>query len=214
MDEELLEVSPAIGTQPTEAQSSQTVLEQKTCIWSILSIVCAFLFSPLGIVFGIVALVRIKRNPTLKGKGLAIAGIAIGVVLPLLFLLLMVLFGIILGFSSNSAIEDTSSSQPSNGDLFSDTICENVGDCPDDMICFGGYCADASQELVDYVEENYATEDCADIPCDNCTLERLHTTGIGRNNFRLSFCGECSIGSRIFGRNEGYTCELYYCVPE
>lgn len=40
----------------------------------------AFLFWPLGIIFGIIALVIIHNNPNQKGKGLAIAGIIISVV--------------------------------------------------------------------------------------------------------------------------------------
>ncbi len=52
--------------------------KQKICVWSILSIIFAFLFSPLGIIFGIVALVKIKRDPSLKGKVLAIVGLVVG----------------------------------------------------------------------------------------------------------------------------------------
>jgi len=53
---------------------------QKTSIWAILSIVFAFLVPLLGIIFGIVALVVISKDPGLKGKGLAIAGLIISVV--------------------------------------------------------------------------------------------------------------------------------------
>jgi len=61
-------------------------VEQKTNIFAILSIVCAFLVPLLGIAFGIVALVQIQDSGE-KGKGLAIAGIIISVVWPMLFFL-------------------------------------------------------------------------------------------------------------------------------
>lgn len=44
---------------------------------AILAIVFAFVFCPLGIVFGCIALKQLKRNPQ-EGRGLAIAGIAVG----------------------------------------------------------------------------------------------------------------------------------------
>ena len=56
----------------------QPATGQNTSIWAILAIIFAFVFSPLGIIFGIVALREIKNNPNLKGRGLAIAGIVIG----------------------------------------------------------------------------------------------------------------------------------------
>jgi hypothetical protein len=61
---------------------------QKTCIYSILSIIFAFLFGLLGLIFGIIALVKISKDPNLKGKELAIAGIIISVVIgPIIFLM-------------------------------------------------------------------------------------------------------------------------------
>ena len=45
-----------------------------------LLICCPFLPSLLGLVFGLIAFVAIGRNPVLRGRGLAIAGILIGVI--------------------------------------------------------------------------------------------------------------------------------------
>ena len=59
----------------------QSTTEQKTCIWSILSIIFAFLIPLLGILFSIIALVKIKNESNLKGKGLAIAGLIVGGIL-------------------------------------------------------------------------------------------------------------------------------------
>jgi hypothetical protein len=42
--------------------------QQETCIWSILALIFAIVFLPFGIIFGIVALVKIKNNPKLKRK--------------------------------------------------------------------------------------------------------------------------------------------------
>ena len=67
----------------------------KYCIWAILSLIFAFLFWPLGLVFGIIALVQIKKNPALKGKGLAIAGLVISV---LAFIFLIVVMGSMFAF--------------------------------------------------------------------------------------------------------------------
>ena len=44
---------------------------------AIASLVCAFLFAPLGIVFGHISLSQIKRTGE-EGRGLAIAGLVIG----------------------------------------------------------------------------------------------------------------------------------------
>lgn len=62
-----------------------------TSAWAILAIIFAFIMPLLGIVFGIIALVEIKNNPALKGKGLAIAGIAIPPAVLLLIILAIVL---------------------------------------------------------------------------------------------------------------------------
>ena len=45
--------------------------------WAIASLVCAFVFAPLGIVFGHISLSQIKRSGE-EGRGLAVAGLVIG----------------------------------------------------------------------------------------------------------------------------------------
>lgn len=70
----------------------QSIHQQKMCIWSILSIIFAFLFPLLGIILGIVALIKIKENSNLKGKGLAIAGLTIGTLFLILSFVLIILF--------------------------------------------------------------------------------------------------------------------------
>ena len=48
--------------------------ESKTNIYAILSLIFAFVFFPLGFVFGVVGLYQIKRTHE-HGKGLAVAGV-------------------------------------------------------------------------------------------------------------------------------------------
>ncbi|MCV7168723.1 peptidylprolyl isomerase [Mycobacterium manitobense] len=61
---------------------------------AIAALVCAFLFAPLGIIFGHISLAQIKRTGE-DGRGLALTGLIVGYVataLSIVFLVLMVLF--------------------------------------------------------------------------------------------------------------------------
>jgi len=71
-----------------EIQSPERGLERKTSGLAIASLVLALscLGSWLGIILGIAALVKIGDNPRLGGKGIAIAGIAVGAAMILLSL--------------------------------------------------------------------------------------------------------------------------------
>lgn len=53
---------------------------------AVASLVFAFIFPPLGLVLGIVALVQISTSQMLSGRGLAIAGISVSVLWPMLVL--------------------------------------------------------------------------------------------------------------------------------
>src|SRR3954452_18477994 len=57
---------------------------------AIVSLVCAFLFAPLGIVFGHMSLSQIKKTGE-EGRGLAIAGLVIGYLISALTVLVVVL---------------------------------------------------------------------------------------------------------------------------
>jgi uncharacterized Tic20 family protein len=57
----------------------QTIESKEYDIIAILAIIFGFLFPPLGLLFGIISLQRIKKNPNLQGKGLAIIGIVMGI---------------------------------------------------------------------------------------------------------------------------------------
>jgi peptidyl-prolyl cis-trans isomerase B (cyclophilin B) len=67
---------------------------RQTNSMAIVALVGALVFAPLGIVFGHIALSQIRRSDE-DGKGLAIAGVAIGYILTGLFLLVIV-FSVIL----------------------------------------------------------------------------------------------------------------------
>lgn len=58
---------------------------------SIVSLVCAFVIAPLGIIFGHIALSQIKRTGE-EGRGLAIAGLVVGYVSTLLTILAIAFF--------------------------------------------------------------------------------------------------------------------------
>ncbi|KYK25070.1 hypothetical protein AYK26_02645 [Euryarchaeota archaeon SM23-78] len=74
--------------QPTQAPQLPT--EQKTNVMAILSLIFALLFPLLGLIFGIIALVQIKKDPNQKGKGLAVTGIILSIVLPIIIFVLIV----------------------------------------------------------------------------------------------------------------------------
>ena len=77
---------------------------------AILALVFAFVFSPLGVVFGIVALKQLKRAPQ-EGRGLAIAGIVVGAALFVLTVLYLVLVAVLVNKISNDfpSVTDTPS---------------------------------------------------------------------------------------------------------
>jgi len=65
---------------------------------AILSLVFAFIFFPLGLIFGIVAIKQINKNNE-DGKKLAVAAIIISLI-PIAVLLLLFLSGFVIGFFS------------------------------------------------------------------------------------------------------------------
>jgi len=67
--------------------------ESSAKIWAILSIVFAFLFFPLGILFGIIAQIKIKNNSSKSDRILTTASLVINVVV---FILLIILGFIIM----------------------------------------------------------------------------------------------------------------------
>lgn len=68
------------------------VLKEKNkpryCGWSIAALIFAFMGGWIGIILGIIALYKIKKNPNLSGKGIAITAIIIS--LPMMFFWLFI----------------------------------------------------------------------------------------------------------------------------
>ena len=92
-------ISPRKETPPLPEKSSQ-----KTSILAILSLIFAFLFPLVGLISGIIALSEIKKNPSIKGRGLAIAGIIISSFFVLIYLVLLLIGGLAYsGFLSPSS---------------------------------------------------------------------------------------------------------------
>lgn len=83
---------PAQPAQPAAAQTSAPPSPQKTNVLAILGLIFGIIipFQIVGIILSIIALVQIKKNPNQKGKGLAMAGLIIGCVLIILFIVLTV----------------------------------------------------------------------------------------------------------------------------
>jgi hypothetical protein len=71
----------------TVTKEQQSKIE--TSIWAKLSILFAILLPPIGLAFGIVALVKINNDKNLKGRGLAITGIVLSIVLPIIYFIII-----------------------------------------------------------------------------------------------------------------------------
>jgi hypothetical protein len=87
-------MNPQYGTAPAGGAA------RGTNVMAILSLIFAFVFSPLGIVFGHIAKGQIRRTGE-AGSGLATAGLVLGYIFTILFILLWV-FIFVLAANSNT----------------------------------------------------------------------------------------------------------------
>ncbi|KUI19967.1 peptidylprolyl isomerase [Mycobacterium sp. GA-2829] len=78
---------------------------RRTNTFAVAALVCAFLFAPLGIVFGHVSLSQIKRTGE-DGRGLAVAGLVIGYVMTVLTVVVVV-FSLLFLTALARYVEDT-----------------------------------------------------------------------------------------------------------
>ena len=83
------DANSAVGATPNAGTNTE-----KYNVFAILSLVFAFVFFPLGVVFGFVALSQIKKTGE-KGKGLAIAGIIIGILAIVVFIGIAIVWGVV-----------------------------------------------------------------------------------------------------------------------
>ncbi|MDT0430045.1 MULTISPECIES: DUF4190 domain-containing protein [Streptomyces] len=112
---------PSYG--PPAVPGPQMVSSAPVSGFAIASLVCSLVcLAPLGLVFGIIALVRTSRRGE-RGKGLAVAGVAVsGAVLVLAFLMLV-------GALRFSAWSSGSPAGPVRGDRGTSVFALETGDC-------------------------------------------------------------------------------------
>jgi peptidyl-prolyl cis-trans isomerase B (cyclophilin B) len=103
---------------------------------AIASLVCAFLFAPLGIVFGHISLSQIRRTGE-QGRGLAVAGLVISYLITVLTVLVLVLTAVLIGWSISQVnkLEPSSiggptfAASPPADDLPAFTAPAGLGNC-------------------------------------------------------------------------------------
>lgn len=95
---------------------------QKTNTMAILGLVFAFVFSPMGIVFSAIGLGQVKERGE-RGRGLAIAGLILSIVLLLLTVVLFVLLIVGFGWAMQTAAEDSQGVEDPAGVL---AACETI----------------------------------------------------------------------------------------
>ena len=77
-----METEPQVNA-PIESTITAGASKQ-TSILAIVALILSIIISPVGLILGIIALIRINKNSNLGGKGLAIASIIIGVILTII----------------------------------------------------------------------------------------------------------------------------------
>jgi uncharacterized protein YneF (UPF0154 family) len=106
--------NPQYSNQPPN-QPQQNIPNKETSIIAILSLIFSILgiivflwglFSIVGIVLAIIAMKKIQRNPNISGKGLAKAGLIVGIAGIVIRVLLIFLLGMFL-FSTNKVFQNT-----------------------------------------------------------------------------------------------------------
>jgi len=102
-------------------------------------------------------------------------------------------------------------------DFLSDQECTVGRECRGEYpICIVNKCAKPNDDLKNWIQANYETENCDSIPCENCESGVLRRASvlyqIDDVDFEVSFCQECNLFGRSSKCKEGYTCELSRCV--
>ncbi|MGV0816165.1 peptidylprolyl isomerase [Mycolicibacterium boenickei] len=97
---------------------------------AVAALVCAFVFAPLGIVFGHISLSQIGRSGE-QGRGLAIAALIVGYVMTVVSLVLVVLtvlFAVIVVQSAENRPQDRSTASPGAGQALPEFVApRNLG---------------------------------------------------------------------------------------
>jgi uncharacterized membrane protein YvbJ len=104
----------ALTTQPASLDQSLSVLEtERTSGLAVASLVLgivSFGFNPLAvlaIIFGAVAMSQTRKNPNLRGRGMAVAGLVLGIVVTAVWIIIIIWLGSVFwlfGTSSTSTV--------------------------------------------------------------------------------------------------------------
>jgi peptidyl-prolyl cis-trans isomerase B (cyclophilin B) len=87
-------------TVPPPAASSLTPVARKTNVLAIVSLVISILgFNVIAVILGIIALTQVKRSGE-GGRGLAIAGIIIGAISIVVYIILIIVFAVVAAANS------------------------------------------------------------------------------------------------------------------
>lgn len=84
--------TPPRGAADPAASAAPTRLPERWSVFAVVGFVCAWLLAPAGLACSIVALARIADDRTLRGRGLAIAGIVVSAVVMLAALAVIAYF--------------------------------------------------------------------------------------------------------------------------
>ena len=105
---------PPYGAYPPQYDPYGYARPRPTNGMAIASLICAFLFAPLGIIFGHISLSQIKRTGE-DGHGLAIAGLVISYLITIAGIFVMIgviLFAIVFARSVNEHLDELNSQYP------------------------------------------------------------------------------------------------------
>jgi ribosomal protein L40E len=88
--------APAPASAPATAPSVAGERTSGMAITSLVTGIAGFLFYPvavIAIIFGAIAMGQINKDPTLKGKGMAITGLVLGIVVCAIWIITLVFWG-------------------------------------------------------------------------------------------------------------------------
>jgi len=103
---------PVSFTVPHSAQSSDFATWSMVC--GIFCVFCGLLAAIPAIVFGHLARAQIKKNPTLQGRGQALAGLIIGYLVLVITLLIFIAYGVLYAMGAEGKTALTSESNDSD----------------------------------------------------------------------------------------------------
>lgn len=123
-----LQPAPAGMDYPPAGFGAPTPMSTKTNTMAVLALVFAFVFAPLGVIFGFVGRAQIRRTGE-RGRGLATAGIVLGI----LFVLLGVVAAVVIGVLASRITPSVDKTQVAQE--ISKQAATQLGATPDSVVC-------------------------------------------------------------------------------